>query len=130
MDVLADIRGIVQEKPMTDWYLKDWKMLQSYQRKKPTWVKLPIDLLYDPRWMRLSDRQAKALITIWMIVAEHGTDGALPPLDQLSAKLRATHLQLTHNSLPNLIRQLNQHGFITMSSPETEAENRDREKKT
>ena len=57
------------------WYLRDWKMLQSYKRKRPSWIKLPLELLYDPCWRRITDRQARALVTIWMIAAECGTEG-------------------------------------------------------
>jgi len=78
------------------WYLRDWKMLQSYKRKRPSWIKLPLELLYDPCWRRITDRQARALVTMWMIAAECGTAGELPPLNQLSAKLRAAHVLLTH----------------------------------
>jgi hypothetical protein len=50
----SDVRVAAQGRTMT-WYLRDWKMLQSYKRKRPSWIKLPLELLYDPRWRRITD---------------------------------------------------------------------------
>jgi hypothetical protein len=113
----SDVRVAAQGRTMT-WYLRDWKMLQSYKRKRPSWIKLPLELLYDPRWRRITDRQARALCDdVDDCRRMRHFEGELPPLDQLSAKLRAAHVLLTHNSLSNLIRQLSQRGFLTISSP-------------
>jgi hypothetical protein len=68
--------------------IKNWKRFQHFKDRKPPWVKLYHDLLDDIKWHELDPEAAKHLVMMWLIASEN--DGCLPPLKELSFRLRVS----------------------------------------
>lgn len=52
------------------------------------WVKLYTEIINDPKMGRLTDRQFRTCINLFALAGEIDQDGALPPIDDLSWRLR------------------------------------------
>lgn len=72
--------------------VKNWREFQHYKHRDPPWIRLYRKLLNDREWFNLSGDAAKVLIGCWLIAGEN--DGILPPLKDLSFRLRISEKQL------------------------------------
>lgn len=69
--------------------IKEWKKYQHYRERRPIWIKLYRQLLYDREFHALSGDEAKTLFMCWMIAAEdEQLIGELPPMKDLTFKMR------------------------------------------
>jgi len=59
------------------------------------WIKLPVDLLNDPKMGRMSDRLYKLTIELLLIAGKDwGNEGILPPVDHIAWILRLDEARL------------------------------------
>lgn len=77
-------------------FIPNWKRHQHYKNRRPTWIKLYIDLADDidtDGFLSLTAVQRSALIGIWMLVAGAGNGRLLYDCCELRARLRLPRLQ-------------------------------------
>lgn len=72
--------------------IKGWKKFQHFKDRRPIWIKLYRDILDDIEWHELDGASAKYLVMMWLIASED--NGELPPIKELSFRLRITENQL------------------------------------
>lgn len=77
-------------------FIPNWKRHQHYKNRRPTWIKLYIDLVDDidtDGYLSLTAVQRAALHGIWMLVAGVGNARLLYDCCELRARLRLPRLQ-------------------------------------
>lgn len=53
-----------------------------------SWIKLYTEILHDPKMGRLSDRQYRTCITLFLLAGQLDREGALPPVDDIAWHMR------------------------------------------
>lgn len=87
----------------------NWDKFQHYKDRDPPWIKLHKRLLDNPDWHTLPDRDAKALISLWLIASEN--KGELPEIDVLAFRLR-----LASKIVVDICKSLVDNGFLVDAS--------------
>jgi len=117
--------------------VKNWREFQHYKNRRPAWIKVHRGLLDKRKFGALPDSAAKFLIYFWLVAAESGEDGELPPVEDLAYRLRTTEQKITKylGELEDFIECCYQPASKPLAtcyqpaSPETEAE-RETERET
>ena len=70
--------------------IKNWTNRQTFRKDRPpTWIRLYFDLLNNFPWAMLSGEQAKFLVELWLIAAQHDPQGGeLPEAEEIAFRLR------------------------------------------
>lgn len=80
---------------MSNYRIKNWPKFQQYKNRRPPWIRLYRDLLDDVEWFNLDPKDAKYLVSLWLMAAEDETMlGILPSDSQVCHRLRITNKQL------------------------------------
>lgn len=58
--------------------------------KSNYWMKLYFEILHDPKMSKLSDRQWRRTIELFLLAGEHELDGSLPPVEDIAWQLRTS----------------------------------------
>lgn len=92
-------------------YVPNWDELQHYSDRRPSWIKLYIDLLDNDDFLDLTFAQRAVLMQIWILCARVG-NGRL----QAGSRTLLRHLQPTNKGdashLPRTLERLSEAGFI------------------
>jgi hypothetical protein len=76
--------------------IRNWDQFQHWKSgkyaKSPPWIKLYPQLLNDPEWHDLGDRDKAILVDLWMLASERG--GTLPNLKTICFRLRRSEKEI------------------------------------
>lgn len=64
-----------------------------------TWIKLYTEVLHDPKMGRLTDRQYRTCINLFLLAGQIDQDGALPQLDDIAYHLRTDTASLSADAM-------------------------------
>ena len=99
--------------------IPNWHRFQHYRNRRPTWIKVYLDLAHKEEFLNLTGHQRAVLLGLWMEYCESG--GKLPlTLGSLSAHLRLRVMSRD-------IEALNDAGFIEVSASKPLAKRLQRE---
>jgi hypothetical protein len=89
----------------------NWDKFQQYKDRNPPWIKLHRSLLDNREWSLMPDATAKALIEIWLVVAETGKSGVIPAdIRELAWRLRRDEREMHE-----ILEELAARGFIELT---------------
>jgi len=116
--------------------IKNWNKFQHFKDRRPPWIKLYRDILDDPEWFSLKDKEARLLVHLWLLASEDKTKtGTIPDVKTISFRLRISEKEI-EQGLKALSGWLYQDDDTLISTrhqgdtPETETEKKkEREKK-
>jgi hypothetical protein len=65
----------------------DWDKWQTYRKDRgtPPWIKVHRNLMSNPEWALLSDKEKGQLVSIWIIAADKG--GSIPANAKILMKI-------------------------------------------
>lgn len=76
--------------------IKNWHKFQHFKDRKPPWIKLYKDLLDNPDWFSLKDKDARLLVHLWLLASEDKTlTGTLPSIRTIAFRLRTTEREIS-----------------------------------
>jgi hypothetical protein len=70
--------------------IKNWTSRQAFRKDRPpSWIRLYFDLLDNFEWHSLPPENAKVLIELWLLAAQHDPQGgSLPSIEKIAFLLR------------------------------------------
>lgn len=70
--------------------IKNWSSYQSFKDRKPSWIRLHVDIIDNYEFQHLTESSQALLPQLWALASEDADpkSGKLPPADKISFRLR------------------------------------------